>query len=156
MLPDGERAKTLSWASKILDDLVQRRFERNDVLIALGGGVIGDITGFAASMYLRGMPFVQVATTLVAQVDSSVGGKTGVNHRQGKNLIGAFYQPRVVVMDTETLQTLPKREWIAGLAEVIKYGMIADDSFFEFLEQRIESILHMESEPVQFLDTTLL
>ena len=150
-LPDGERAKSLPWASKILDELVTRRFERSDFLLALGGGVIGDITGFAASMYLRGIPFVQVATTLIAQVDSSVGGKTGVNHRLGKNLIGAFYQPRLVMMDTATLRTLPSREWIAGLAEVIKYGMIADRSFFEYLERHINAILRMETEPIEFM-----
>ena len=129
-VPDGERAKTLGWASKILDQLVVQRFERSDILLAMGGGVVGDIAGFAASMYLRGISFIQVATTLVAQVDSSVGGKTGVNHRLGKNLIGAFYQPKMVLMDTQTLRTLPKREWVAGLAEVIKYGMIYDRNFF--------------------------
>ena len=150
-LPDGERAKSLQWASKILDELVTRRFERSDVLLALGGGVIGDITGFAASMYLRGIPFVQVATTLIAQVDSSVGGKTGVNHRLGKNLIGAFYQPRLVMMDTATLRTLPPREWVAGLAEVIKYGMIADRSFFEYLERHIKAIVKMETDPIEFM-----
>ena len=150
-LPDGERAKSLQWASKILDELVTRRFERSDFLLALGGGVIGDITGFAASMYLRGIPFVQVATTLIAQVDSSVGGKTGVNHRLGKNLIGAFYQPRLVMMDTATLRTLPSREWTAGLAEVIKYGMIADRSFFEYLERHVNAILRMETEPIEFM-----
>jgi len=151
VIPEGEQTKSLKWASKILDELVTGRFERNDVLLALGGGVIGDITGFAASIYLRGMPFVQVATTLIAQVDSSVGGKTGVNHPLGKNLIGSFYQPRLVMMDTATLRTLPKREWIAGLAEVIKYGMIADRSFFEYLERHMDAILRMETEPVQFL-----
>jgi 3-dehydroquinate synthase len=150
-IPEGEQAKSLKWASKILDELVSGRFERNDVLLALGGGVIGDITGFAASIYLRGMPFVQMATTLIAQVDSSVGGKTGVNHPSGKNLIGSFYQPRLVMMDTATLRTLPKREWVAGLAEVIKYGMIADRSFFEYLERHMSAILRMETEPVQFL-----
>lgn len=151
VVPDGERAKSLGWASQILDELVTRRFERSDILLALGGGVVGDITGFTASMYLRGIPFVQVATTLIAQVDSSVGGKTGVNHRLGKNLIGAFYQPRLVLMDTATLRTLPKREWIAGLAEVIKYGMIADRPFFEYLERHIDAIVKMEPDPVQFL-----
>jgi len=151
IIPEGEQAKSLKWVSTILDELVTRRFERNDVLLALGGGVIGDITGFAASMYLRGMPFVQMATTLIAQVDSSVGGKTGVNHTLGKNLIGSFYQPRLVMMDTATLRTLPKREWVAGLAEVIKYGMIADRSFFEYLERHMDAILRMEPEPVQFL-----
>ena len=151
VIPEGEQAKSLKWTSKILDELVIGRFERKDVLLALGGGVIGDITGFAASIYLRGMPFVQFATTLIAQVDSSVGGKTGVNHPLGKNLIGSFYQPRLVLMDTAMLRTLPKREWIAGLAEVIKYGMIADRSFFEYLEHHMSAILRMETEPVQFL-----
>ena len=151
VVPDGERAKTLNWASKIVDQLVELRFERSDVLLALGGGVIGDIAGFAASMYLRGIPFIQVATTLVAQVDSSVGGKTGVNHRLGKNLIGAFYQPKMVLMDTRTLQTLPKREWVAGLAEVIKYGMIYDRAFFQYLEDHLEEILKIESHTVQYL-----
>ena len=151
MIPEGENAKSLKWVSKILDELVTCRFERHDVLLALGGGVIGDITGFAASIYLRGMPFVQMATTLIAQVDSSVGGKTGVNHPLGKNLLGAFYQPRLVMMDTATLRTLPKREWVAGLAEVIKYGMIADRSFFEYLEREMDAILRMETEAVQFL-----
>ena len=140
MIPDGEQAKSVSWLSKILDALVAQRFERQDVVLALGGGVVGDVTGFAAAVYLRGVPFVQVPTTLVAQVDSSVGGKTGVNHPIGKNLIGAFYQPRVVVIDPQALQTLPKREWVAGLAEVIKYGMIADSQFFEYLEQHVEGL----------------
>ncbi|GJL64335.1 MAG: 3-dehydroquinate synthase [Nitrospirales bacterium] len=150
-VPDGERAKTLGWASKIIDQLVAQRFERSDILLALGGGVVGDIAGFAASMYVRGIPFIQVATTLVAQVDSSVGGKTGVNHRLGKNLIGAFYQPKMVLMDTQTLRTLPKRELIAGLAEVIKYGMIYDRHFFQYLEDHIESILKLENQPIQYL-----
>ena len=148
-IPDGESAKTLRWVSYILDELVKHRFERRSVLVALGGGVIGDLAGFAASMYLRGIPFVQVATTLVAQVDSSVGGKTGVNHPLGKNLIGAYYQPALVLSDTNTLQTLPGREWLAGLAEVIKYGVIADKMFFSFLEERMESILAMRDEDVQ-------
>ncbi len=148
-IPDGERTKTLRWVSSIVDELVKHRFERRSVLVALGGGVIGDITGFAASMYLRGIPFIQVSTTLVAQVDSSVGGKTGVNHPSGKNLIGAFYQPALVVSDTNTLQTLPRREWLAGLAEVIKYGVIADKNFFAFLEDRMEHILDMKEKDVQ-------
>ena len=148
-IPEGERTKTLRWTSYIIDELVKHRFERRSALVALGGGVIGDITGFAASMYLRGIPFVQVATTLVAQVDSSVGGKTGVNHPSGKNLIGAFYQPALVVSDTNTLQTLPRREWLAGLAEVIKYGVIADRKFFAFLEDRMEHILDMREMDVQ-------
>lgn len=146
VIPDGEQAKSLSWLSKILDTLVTRRFERGDVVLALGGGVVGDVAGFAASIYLRGVPFVQVPTTLVAQVDSSVGGKTGVNHHLGKNLIGTFYQPHVVVIDPQALQTLPKREWIAGLAEVIKYGMIADAKFFAFLERHVEGMRAQEEE----------
>ena len=140
MVPDGEQAKTLYWLSKILNALVAQRFERQDVVLALGGGVTGDVAGFAASVYLRGIRFVQVPTTLVAQVDSSVGGKTGVNHPVGKNLIGSFYQPQVVVIDPQVLQTLPMRQWIAGLAEVIKYGMIADQQFFEFLERNVEGL----------------
>jgi len=150
-VPDGERAKTLGWASKVIDQLVAERFERSDILLALGGGVVGDIAGFAASMYVRGIPFIQVATTLVAQVDSSVGGKTGVNHRLGKNLLGAFYQPKMVLMDTHTLRTLPKREWVAGLAEVIKYGVIYDRKFFQYLEDHMEEILKLETDPVQYL-----
>jgi 3-dehydroquinate synthase len=148
ILPPGERTKTLGTISKILDVLARQKFERQSLLLALGGGVIGDITGFAAAIYQRGIPFVQVPTTLVAQVDSSVGGKTGVDHRLGKNLIGAFYQPRAVLIDTLTLRTLPRREWIAGLAEVIKYGIIADEEFFAFLEQQMPALLKLKEEPV--------
>ena len=148
ILPPGERTKTLGTIAKVLDVLAQHKFERQSLLLALGGGVIGDITGFAAAIYQRGIPFVQVPTTLVAQVDSSVGGKTGVDHRLGKNLIGAFYQPRAVLIDPLTLRTLPRREWIAGLAEVIKYGIIADEEFFAFLEQEMPAILKLANEPV--------
>jgi 3-dehydroquinate synthase len=148
ILPPGERTKTLRTIAKILDVLASQKFERQSLLLALGGGVIGDITGFAAAIYQRGIPFVQVPTTLVAQVDSSVGGKTGVDHRLGKNLIGAFYQPRAVLIDTLTLRTLPRREWIAGLAEVIKYGIIADEEFFAFLEQEMPALLKLEEGPV--------
>jgi 3-dehydroquinate synthase len=148
ILPPGERTKTLGTIAKILDVLVRHKFERQSLLLALGGGVIGDVTGFAAAIYQRGIPFVQVPTTLVAQVDSSVGGKTGVDHRLGKNLIGAFYQPRAVLIDPLTLRTLPRREWIAGLAEVIKYGIIADEEFFAFLEREIPALLKLEEEPV--------
>lgn len=148
ILPPGEGAKTLRQAGRILDELVKARFERGSVIVALGGGVVGDVAGFAASIYLRGIPFVQVPTTLVAQVDSSVGGKTGVNHVMGKNLIGTFHQPRLVLIDPLTLRTLPRREWVAGLAEVIKYGMIADEEFFTYLERRMGAILEMSSEPV--------
>ncbi|MEP6933689.1 MAG: 3-dehydroquinate synthase [Nitrospirota bacterium] len=148
ILPPGERTKTLGTIAKILDVLAKHKFERQSLLLALGGGVIGDITGFAAAIYQRGIPFVQVPTTLVAQVDSSVGGKTGVDHRLAKNLIGAFYQPRAVLIDPLTLRTLPRREWIAGLAEVIKYGIIADEEFFAFLEQEMPALLALAEGPV--------
>lgn len=148
ILPPGERTKTLGTIAKVLDVLAQQKFERQSLLLALGGGVVGDITGFAAAIYQRGIPFVQVPTTLVAQVDSSVGGKTGVDHRLGKNLIGAFYQPRAVLIDPLTLRTLPRREWIAGLAEVIKYGIIADEEFFVFLEQEMPALLKLAEAPV--------
>ena len=148
-LPDGERIKTLSSVARIVDELMVQRFERTSVLVALGGGVIGDMTGFAAAIYSRGIPFVQVATSLVAQVDSSVGGKTGVNHPLGKNMIGAFYQPAMVLVDTDTLRTLPNRELIAGLAEVIKYGVIADAAFFRFLEDKIERVLSLDQATIQ-------
>jgi 3-dehydroquinate synthase len=148
ILPSGEQTKTLGTITKILDTLARHKFERRSLLLALGGGVIGDLTGFAAAIYQRGIPFVQVPTTLVAQVDSSVGGKTGVDHRLGKNLIGAFYQPRTVLIDPLTLRTLPRREWIAGLAEVIKYGIISDEKFFGFLERGMPSLLKVDEEPV--------
>ncbi|NWF72402.1 MAG: 3-dehydroquinate synthase [Nitrospirae bacterium] len=148
ILPPGEGTKTLGTIAKVLDRLARQRFERQSLLLALGGGVIGDITGFAAAIYQRGIPFVQVPTTLVAQVDSSVGGKTGVDHRLGKNMIGAFYQPRAVWIDPLTLRTLPRREWTAGLAEVIKYGIIADEEFFAFLEKEIPALLKLEESPV--------
>lgn len=135
VLPPGEHSKTLTTIKHILDVLASHRFERSSFLFALGGGVVGDLAGFAAAIYQRGMPFVQIPTTLIAQSDSSVGGKTGVDHRLGKNLIGAFYQPKEVWIDPLTLRTLPKREWVGGLAEVIKYGVIADDTFFRSLER---------------------
>lgn len=143
ILAPGEQAKTLKTIEQILDVLARRRFERSSVLLALGGGVVGDMTGFAASIYQRGIPYIQVPTTLVAQVDSSVGGKTGVDHRLGKNLIGAFHQPRAVWIDPTTLQTLPTREWIAGLAEVIKYGIIADAKFFSYLQRNMPQLLKL-------------
>jgi len=139
-VPDGERYKTLDEAAKIFDALVKNRFERGNPVVALGGGVIGDISGFAAAAYLRGVPYIQVPTTLLAQVDSSVGGKTGVNHPKGKNLIGAFYQPTAVYIDPLTLKTLPEREFKSGLAEVVKYGVIKDKGFFRFLERNSSSI----------------
>jgi 3-dehydroquinate synthase len=136
-VPDGEEYKTLTWASRLFDKLIALKADRQTPLIALGGGVIGDLTGFVAATYLRGVPFVQVPTTLLAQVDSSVGGKTGVNHRKGKNLIGAFYQPKFVYIDVDTLKSLDKREMKAGLAEVIKYGIIKDPKLFKYLEDNI-------------------
>jgi 3-dehydroquinate synthase len=139
-VPDGEQYKTLATVEEIYDTLIDWRFDRYCGLLALGGGVIGDLTGFAAATYLRGIPFVQVPTTLLAQVDSSVGGKTGVNHPQGKNLIGAFYQPRHVQIDIDVLQTLPAREYAAGLAEVVKYGVIRDAGFFGWLEAEREAL----------------
>lgn len=141
ILPDGERYKTLETASSIYDALLQRRMDRQTTLIALGGGVVGDITGFAAATYQRGVHFIQIPTTLLAQVDSSVGGKTGVNHSLGKNMIGAFYQPRAVLADMDTLSTLPERELKAGLAEVIKYGLIMDAEFLDWLEAHMPQLL---------------
>jgi 3-dehydroquinate synthase len=143
-LPDGESHKTLATASRVLDVLVANRIARDAVVVALGGGVVGDIAGFVAACYQRGIAFVQVPTTLLAQVDSSVGGKTGVNHPGGKNLIGAFHQPIGVLADADTLRTLPDRELRAGLAEVIKYGLIRDAAFFAWLEQNIEALLARE------------
>jgi 3-dehydroquinate synthase len=143
-IPDGESHKTLDWANHIYTALLMNGFDRTSCLVALGGGVIGDLTGFAAATYMRGVPFVQVPTTLLAMVDSSVGGKTGVNHPLGKNMIGAFYQPRYVLMDLSVLSTLPKEEFRAGMAEVIKYGVIADAAFFEYLEQNREQVLGLD------------
>ena len=144
ILPDGEQYKTLEVLNRVFDALLEQRFGRNCTLIALGGGVIGDMTGFAAACYQRGVHFIQIPTTLLAQVDSSVGGKTGVNHPLGKNMIGAFYQPRCVLADTDTLNTLPDRELSAGLAEVIKYGLIRDLPFLEWLEAHLEELLERQ------------
>ena len=146
-VPDGEEYKTLTWASKLFDRLIALKADRQTPLIALGGGVIGDLTGFVAAKYLRGVPFIQVPTTLLAQVDSSVGGKTGVNHRKGKNLIGAFYQPKFVYIDIDTLKTLNKRELRAGLAEVIKYGVIKDPKLFKYLEDNIDILAAPSPKP---------
>lgn len=140
-LPDGEEHKNWQTLNQIFDALLQHGCDRKTVLFALGGGVIGDMTGFAAACYMRGVPFVQVPTTLLAQVDSSVGGKTAINHPLGKNMIGAFYQPQLVVCDLSTLDTLPQRELSAGLAEVIKYGPIADMAFMEWLESSMDALL---------------
>jgi 3-dehydroquinate synthase len=141
ILPDGESHKTLTTVSRVLDVLVANRFGRDCAVLALGGGVVGDMAGFAAASYQRGVSFVQVPTTLLSQVDSSVGGKTGVNHPGGKNLIGAFHQPILVLADTRTLSSLPPRELRAGLAEVIKYGLICDAAFFEWLETHMDELL---------------
>lgn len=146
VLPDGEEFKTLETLNQIFDKLLENRCDRHTTLIALGGGVVGDITGFAAACYQRGIPFIQVPTTLLAQVDSSVGGKTAVNHRLGKNMIGAFYQPRCVVADTDTLKTLEDRQLSAGLAEVIKYGLIRDRDFFSWLEKYMAELLARDPE----------
>ncbi len=150
VLPDGEAHKNSASLNHIYDVLLQNRMERKATLIALGGGVIGDLTGFAAATYLRGVPFIQIPTTLLAQVDSSVGGKTGINHPLGKNMIGAFYQPQVVLADTDTLNTLPDRELSAGLAEVIKYGLISDLPFFEWLEANIELLLARDPQALTY------
>jgi 3-dehydroquinate synthase len=148
ILPDGEAHKTLATVARILDVLVANHFGRDCTVVALGGGVVGDMAGFAASCYQRGVSYVQVPTTLLAQVDSSVGGKTGVNHPGGKNLIGAFHQPAAVLADTATLTTLPLRELRAGLAEIIKYGLICDATFFHWLEAHLDALL--ASDPAAF------
>ncbi|HET6788426.1 MAG TPA: 3-dehydroquinate synthase [Aquabacterium sp.] len=140
-LPDGEQYKDWPALNQIFTKLLEETADRKTVLYALGGGVIGDMTGFAAACYMRGVPFVQVPTTLLAQVDSSVGGKTAINHPAGKNMIGAFYQPQRVICDIETLDTLPQRELLAGLAEVIKYGPIADAEFLSWLESHMDALL---------------
>jgi 3-dehydroquinate synthase len=143
-LPDGEQYKTLDVLGRVFDALVEARLNRDAAIVALGGGVVGDLAGFAAACYQRGIDFVQAPTTLLAQVDSSVGGKTGVNHPGGKNLVGAFHQPRAVLTDLATLQTLPARELRAGLAEVIKYGLIDDAEFLAWLEQNLEALLALD------------
>jgi 3-dehydroquinate synthase len=145
ILPDGEAHKTLDAINHIYDKLLEGKFDRNTLLVALGGGVVGDITGFAAATYLRGVDFIQIPTTLLAQVDSSVGGKTGVNHPLGKNMIGAFHQPRCVVADIEVLRTLPEREVTAGLAEVIKHALIYDAAFFDWLAENSAGIRQLDA-----------
>ena len=150
ILPDGEAYKNWETLNLIFDALLTHRAERKTTLIALGGGVIGDLTGFAAASYQRGVPFIQVPTTLLSQVDSSVGGKTGINHPLGKNMIGAFYQPQVVLADTDTLNTLPDRELSAGLAEVIKYGLIGDLPFLEWLESNMSKLRARDPQALQY------
>jgi 3-dehydroquinate synthase len=150
ILPDGESYKSMESAMTIFDGLLAGKFSRDACIVALGGGVIGDLTGFAAACYQRGVPFIQIPTTLLAQVDSSVGGKTAVNHPRGKNMIGAFYQPLCVLADTSTLNTLADRELSAGLAEVIKYGLIRDFAFFVWLEANIEALLARDSDSLAY------
>ncbi len=144
LIPDGEEYKDFLWAYHILSRLLKAGLDRKSAVLALGGGVIGDITGFVASTYMRGIAYMQLPTTLLAQVDSSVGGKTGVNHYLGKNMIGTFYQPRLVWIDVDTLKSLPKREFLAGMAEVIKYGVIWDREFFDYLVTERERILSLD------------
>lgn len=149
-LPDGEAFKTLDTVNRIFDALLQHRHDRSTTIVALGGGVVGDMSGFAAACYQRGVDFVQLPTTLLSQVDSSVGGKTGVNHPLGKNMIGAFYQPQLVLVDIDTLSTLPDRELSAGIAEVIKYGMICDAPFMVWLEANIDRLLARDPEALAY------
>jgi 3-dehydroquinate synthase len=146
ILPDGEQYKNIDTLNQIYDGLLQNKCDRDILLIALGGGVIGDITGYAAATFMRGVKFIQIPTTLLSQVDSSVGGKTGINHTLGKNMIGAFYQPQCVIADVNVLNTLPDRELSAGIAEVIKYGLIKDYPFFEWLEHNMNSLLSKKTE----------
>jgi 3-dehydroquinate synthase len=145
VLPPGEEQKSFERAGKLVDWLLDSGLARDGVIVALGGGVVGDLAGFAAAICQRGVDFVQVPTTLLAQVDSSVGGKTGVNHARGKNLIGAFHQPRAVIADLDTLKTLPRRELLAGVAEVIKYGLLGDSVFFQWLEQHLDALLALDA-----------
>ncbi len=150
LVPDGEEHKTLAWASRLYDVLMDHKMDRGSTIMALGGGVIGDLAGFVAATFKRGLPFVQVPTTLLAQVDASIGGKVGVDHPRGKNMIGSFYQPRVVLIDLGVLNTLPYGEMRAGLAEVIKYGIITDEEFFGYLEGKIDALLARELHSLRF------
>lgn len=151
VIPDGEEYKTLKTASELFDQLIEHRLDRSSVVVSLGGGVVGDLAGFVAATYMRGVAFVQVPTTLLAQVDSSIGGKVAVNHQAGKNLIGAFYQPKLVLIDTMTLQTLPMVEFRAGMAEVIKHGMILDAGYWRWIEEHIEDIVDHNQETLSKL-----
>ena len=153
-IPEGETSKTLQQAEFIYDRMLEMNCDRKSAMIALGGGVIGDLTGFIAATYQRGIPFIQIPTTLLAQVDSSVGGKTAINHSRGKNMIGAFYQPKLVIIDLDTLQTLPKKEFRAGLAEVVKYGVIADVKLFNFIENNTKEILSLNSDCLEHIIET--
>jgi 3-dehydroquinate synthase len=150
VLPDGEAHKDWRTLNRVFDALLEARCERSTTILALGGGVIGDIAGFSAATYQRGVPFIQIPTTLLAQVDSSVGGKTAINHPLGKNMIGAFYQPRLVLADTDALRTLPDRELAAGIAEVVKYGLIRDPAFFDWIEANMTRLLARDPEALAF------
>lgn len=152
-IPDGEEYKNGTTLTKVYDNLIEATLDRTSFIVALGGGVVGDLAGFAAATYLRGIPFVQVPTTLLSQVDSSVGGKTAIDHPKGKNLIGAFYQPKLVLIDINTLTTLPTREFSAGMAEVIKYGVALDGHFFSYLEQNVNNICAMQPEVLETIIT---
>ncbi len=147
-VPEGERSKTLTWAKTIYDRLISLHADRTTLMLALGGGVVGDLTGFAAATFMRGIPYIQIPTTLLAQVDSSVGGKTAVNHPRGKNIIGAFYQPKAVFIDTSVLSSLPEREFLSGMAEVVKYGVIRDSDFFYYVRDNLHAILNKEGGPL--------
>ncbi|GJL78968.1 MAG: 3-dehydroquinate synthase [Nitrospinaceae bacterium] len=153
-VPEGEKSKSLNQAEKIYDRLMEWKCDRQTVLVALGGGVIGDLTGFIAATFVRGVPFIQVPTTVLAQVDSSVGGKTAVNHPRGKNMIGAFYQPRLVVADLETLKSLPEKEFKAGIAEIIKHGVIEDPDLFDYLERHCQKILSHDTDALEHIIST--
>ena len=153
-VPDGEEFKTIREAERLYDELITLKVDRGSTIAALGGGVIGDLAGFIAATYMRGIPYIQIPTSLLAQVDSSVGGKTAVNHPEGKNMIGVFYQPRAVIIDTKTLRTLPREELLAGLAEVVKYGIIADADLFEYLERNIKAVLLLNHDALRYIIKT--
>ncbi|MFA5074422.1 MAG: 3-dehydroquinate synthase [Nitrospirota bacterium] len=150
-IPDGEQYKTIDFANYLYTELLENKFDRKSALVALGGGVVGDLTGFAAATFMRGIPFIQIPTTLLAMVDSSVGGKTGVNHPLGKNMIGAFYQPKKVLMDLNVLKTLPNEEFISGIAEVVKYGVIRDADLFDYLEVNRKRILDHDPDALEHI-----
>ena len=151
LIPEGEQFKNLRTVEEIISVMIKKGVNRTSTILALGGGVVGDTAGFVAAIFQRGIPFLQIPTTLLAQVDSSVGGKTAVNHEDGKNMIGAFYQPKTVIVDTDTLNTLPKREVCTGLAEIIKHGILADSSYFDWIEKNISKLLRLDSETLEYV-----
>ena len=151
LIPEGEQFKNLRTVEEIASEMLKKGVNRTTTIVALGGGVVGDTAGFVAAVFQRGVPFFQIPTTLLAQVDSSVGGKTAVNHKDGKNMIGAFYQPKTVIVDTNTLNTLPKREISAGLAEIIKHGVLADRSYFEWIEKNYSKVRGLDSEALKYV-----